>query len=195
MKPLRIFLVGALLALGAGAVWVARQSRDAGTGAATTDAAPAIAYDYEAHDVVVRQMGVDGQLQYEIQASEIHQEPDTGRIAARALTLYRDPPGVAAGGPNRWTLTADTGELPAGDNGIVTLAGKVRAQGRPVQGKAAVSLATERLRYDIDKQEITSDTNVALTWAGNRLTGSALRANIRTGDVALESEVHGTLSP
>lgn len=194
MKPLRIFLIIALLALGAGAVWIARQSGGSANTVETADAPPDVAYDYEAHDVVVRQMGVDGQLQYQIDAAEIHQEPDTGQIAARALTLYHDPPGTEPGGPNRWTLTADTGVLPAGD-GIVTLAGTVRAQGRPAQGKAALSVATERMRYDIHKQEISSDTNVSLNWGGNRLNGRSLRANVRTGDVALESEVHGTLSP
>ncbi|MET0281283.1 MAG: LPS export ABC transporter periplasmic protein LptC [Steroidobacteraceae bacterium] len=193
MKPLRIFIVVLVLALVGVAIWVAGQSRKQGVAPDTAAVAP-VAYDYEAHDVIVQQMGTDGRLQYQIDAREIHQEPDSGQIVARDLTLFHDPPGTEAGSPSRWTLTADSGVLPAGD-GVVTLAGKVRANGRPQQGKATLTLATERLRYDVARQEITSDTSVALTWGGNRLNGSALRANIRTGSIALESEIHGTFSP
>ncbi len=194
MKRLRLVIILVLVVLIAGAVWIARQSRNQGGGADAATVVAPVAYDYEAQDVVVRQMGKDGRLQYQIEAREIHQEPASGRIAARELTLYHDPPGTEPGGANRWTLTADTADLPAGD-GVITLAGKVRAAGRPMQGGAPLTLATERLRYDLDQQEITSDTTVALTWGGNRLTGTALRANIRTGDVALESEIHGNFSP
>lgn len=151
-------------------------------------AAPATqaAYDYEAHDVVLRQMGPDGRLAYQIEAQQITQLPDSGKVIAQALTLYHDPPGTPVGSPNRWKLTADQGELPA-EGGVVTLTGKAHARGIPVGTSTAVNVATERLRYDIAAQELGSDTEVQLDWGKARMRCRTMQANIATGDAMLES--------
>lgn len=193
MKPLRILLVLVLVGLGAAAVWLAGRGGRAG-GPAQAEDTPALAYNYEAEDVVLRQMDADGRLQYQVEARQIRQEPDSGRIAATGITLYRDPPDEAPGGPRRWTLTADRGELPAGASAIA-LAGNVHASGRPREGKALLDMATERLDYDPASQQVTTDADVALRWGRNTLRGKGLTANIRTGEVALESSIHGTFSP
>ncbi len=56
--------------------------------------------------------------------------------------MYHDPPGTEIGGPNRWTLTADTGELPA-EGGVVNLRGNVRAHGLMEGGNSLVTVASE----------------------------------------------------
>ncbi len=156
---------------------------------------PQAAYDYQAHDVVLRQMGPDGRMAFQIEAQQITQLPANGRIInAQGLTLYHDPPGTEPGGPNRWTLTADSGELPA-EGGTITLAGKVRAHGIPVGSRIALTFATEHLQYDMTAQEITSADEVLLTWGGNTMRGRGLKANIKTTDVELGSEIHATLVP
>lgn len=182
----------ALIALLAAAAWLLLRA-PARHAVSAPEAEATAAYDFEARDVVVQQLGKDGALLYQIEAREIRQQPDSGRITAHQLTLSRDPPGTGTGGPNRWTLRADSAELPAG-GGVITLAGNIRAQGRLGTGKGVLALATEELRYDIEAEELASDAEVALTWNGSSFRGPGLRANIRTGTVALES-IHGTLAP
>jgi LPS export ABC transporter protein LptC len=193
LTPLRIFIVLALLGLGATAVWLAGRGTGAGPDAGEKGPA-ALAYNYEAEDVVLRQMDRDGRLQYQVEARQIRQEPTSGRIAATGVTLYRDPPDEPLGGPRRWTLTADRGELPA-DASVILLTGNVHGSGRPQPGRALLDVTTERLRYDPTKQEVTSDAEVAMRWGGITVRGRGLKANIRTGALALESGIHGTISP
>ncbi len=81
-----------LLGAGAAAFWISRSPPDQSQ-AGQDENAPQAAYDYEASDVVMRQMGPDGRMAFQIEAREITQLPDSGRITARGLTLYHDPPG------------------------------------------------------------------------------------------------------
>lgn len=192
MKPWR-FLLLLLLGLAAAALWFGRNGGSDQAATSRAVAAPQVAYDYEAQDVVLRQMGPDGRLAFEISARQITQLPDSGRVIAKGLTVNHDPPGTPTGGPNRWTLTADEGDLPA-EGGVVTLSGHVHAQGVPVGGRIAMSITTDHLRYDMSAQELSTDDAVQVNWGNNSMQGSTLRANIRTGTVALKS-VHGTLAP
>jgi LPS export ABC transporter protein LptC len=194
MNKLRLLAGLFVLLLGLAAVWLAGNA-DRGKTATTADAdSGPSAYDYEARDVIVRQMGPDGKLQYQIEAEQITQLPKSGRIAATALVMHHEPPGAAPGGENRWTMTAESAELPA-QGSVVTLQGRVRANGRPLKSNALVTLATEQLEYDLDSQKLSSDGDVSMTWGNNSGQGRRLRANIKTGVVALESQVHVTLNP
>jgi LPS export ABC transporter protein LptC len=174
-------LIGLLLlpALAAVAIWFLR-GRDGEARSAQAEETPQAAYDYEAHDVVLRQMGPGGQLAYQIEAKEITQLPDSGRVTARGLTLYHDPPGTPAGGPNRWTLTADSGELPAA-GGVVTLSGNVRAQGVPVGSDTPVTVTTEHMQYDMAAQELRIDEAVKLVWGTASMEGLSARVNMGSG--------------
>jgi len=190
--PLLFLLL--LLAAGGAAVWYMRSGHAPQARQDNAGESPEVAYAYEAHDVVLRQMGPDGRQAYQVEARSITQRPDNGRISAQTLTLYHDPPGTEIGGPNRWTLTADSGDLPA-EGGVITLAGHVRAHGLLVGSSAEMTLATDHLRYDPSTQELSSDDEVRLTWGDNVETGRGLRANIRTSEVQIESDVHATLVP
>lgn len=187
MRGVRIAGLVLLLALTAMAAWFwnVRQMEQgqAGDGAQPLPAA----YDYEAHDVVMRQMDPDGRLAFQIEARQITQLPDSGRITALGLTLYHDPPGTPIGGPNRWTLTADRGELPA-EGGVVTLTGNVRARGIPVDGRFPLTITTQSLRYDMNTQELSSDELVRFSRGNNGIQGEGrgLRVNVRTGVLELE---------
>jgi LPS export ABC transporter protein LptC len=199
MKRLRFTILLVVLALVAGAIWWSRTGSGGSDDAATAD--DTVAYDYEARDVVLRQMAPDGQLQFQIEAREIRQLPDSGRMTATGLTMTHDPPGAPPGGPNRWTMTADSGELPS-DGGVVTLKGNVRAHGRPLEGRQQdMRFASDQLSYNLDTQEVTSDTMVVWEWGSSKGRGRGLKANITTGDVhlagdvQLELDVNGILSP
>lgn len=185
MRAWRLIALLLLLAAGLAGLWYARSHLpdDGQSGNAAED--PQVAYDYEAHDVVLRQMDPAGRLAFQVEAREITQLPDSGRMLAKSLTLHHDPPGTVVGGPNRWTLTADSGELPA-LGGVVTLSGHVRAHGLPVGGRNPITLATEHLRYDMSKQELSSDVPVQLNWGGKNMKCDKVQANIGTGVVTLE---------
>jgi LPS export ABC transporter protein LptC len=194
MRSWRVLLLLLLLALAGAALWYGRFSgRSQVAGDGQSGNSQQMAYDYEAHQVVLRQMGPDGRLAFQVEASEIVQLPDSGRISARQLTLYHDPAGTEPGGPNRWTLTADTGELPA-EGGVITLAGHVRASGTPVGSRNRITVSTDHLRYDMAAQELSTDDVVEATSGDNSFHGPGLRANIRTGELTLESG-HATLVP
>ncbi len=193
MRPWRFALLLVLLGVAAAALWYGRMGNREPAAAGGKPAPPQVAYDYRAQDVVLRQMGPDGRLAFEIAAAQITQLPDSGRVIANALTVYHDPPGTPVGGPNRWTLTADEGELPA-EGGPVTLSGHVRARGIPVGGRIPMSIETDHLRYDMSTQQLSTDDAVRISWGDNSMQGQMLRANIGTGTVALKS-VHGTFAP
>ncbi|MEJ0098603.1 MAG: LPS export ABC transporter periplasmic protein LptC [Pseudomonadota bacterium] len=194
MKGWRVILLLVLLALGGFAFWYARTPGAAPSQAEQASETPPVAYDYEAHNVVLHQMDATGRLAFQVEAKEVTQLPDSGRITARGVTMYHDPPGTEIGSRNRWTLTANNGELPA-EGGIVTLSGNVRAHGIPINGNVEMTVTTEHLLYDPDMQELSSDDVVHLAWAGNTYSGKGMRANIRTSDVELKSDVHGTYNP
>lgn len=194
MKNLRPLALFAVLALAAAAIWLARDGGGEQPESVTaTD--EETAYDYEAQDVVVRQMGPDGRLQYQIEARSISQLPRSGRIEATDLVMNHDPPGTEPGGDLRWNVRADRAELPS-EGGIVTLAGAVRVAGRFVDNRTTFTVTADDLRYDLEQQLIASDSEVAGAWGnGIRFRGNGLRANIKTGEVALESGIHGTFAP
>ena len=194
MKKTYLLWAVFVIALAVLAAWLAGAGRPATQAASAATESTDSAYDYDARDVVVRQMGPDGALQYEVEARQVTQQPRNGRISASDLVMHHDPAGTTPGGPRRWTLTADRADLPeAGD--VISLQGKVHAQGRLQDTQAPVSLVTEQLDYNLITQSLASDQAVQMTWAGGTVRGRKLRANIKSGDVALESEVHGTLAP
>lgn len=194
MMRLRIAGLVAVVGVGVTLAWLAGRGRSDGPAVDTTADQAAAAYDYEATDVVVRQMDATGRLHYQADARRVTQLPRSGEISAEGLTLRHDPPSAPPGSDQRWTLTADRAVLPAAGD-VLTLAGTVRASGRPATSTLPVRLATEELRYDLDAQVLSTPAEVELQWGGNVLRGRNLRIDARTSDVALESRVHGTLVP
>jgi LPS export ABC transporter protein LptC len=193
MKAWRPIILLMLLAVAGAALWFGRGANDQPAGGEPGADTTQVAYDYEAHDVVLRQMGPDGRLSFQIEARQITQLPDTGRITAQRLTLYHDPTGTEPGGPNRWTLTADSGELPV-EGGIISVEGHVRAEGIPVGSRIKVTFTTSHLQYDVDKQELCSNEQVQLTRGSNVMSSQGLCFNIQTNEV-FGSEANVILAP
>jgi LPS export ABC transporter protein LptC len=182
MKRLRVLATLFVVAMAALGVWLASTGTRSGRTATGQTETAASAYDYEARDVVVRQMGPDGSLQYELTAKKINQQPKSGQISAEDLVMHHDPPGSVPGGPNRWTLRADRADLPESSTAI-TLQGKVRAEGRLDNSRALLSAATDQLSYNLQTQDITIDTPVDFAWGNNRSHCGSLRMNIKLGTI------------
>lgn len=193
MRPWRWLLLVVVIGLVVAAAYVAGTSQT-GTGPAKPNEADTATYAYEAHDVVLRQMDASGALQYEIQAASITQLPRDGAIEAHDLTLHYDPPGRDADPSRRWTLTASGAQLPESSD-VVKLAGRVLVQGRVPQSPAPVRFQTEKLDYNLKTQALANDAPFELHWGGSQFSGRGLRANIKQGDVAVESQTHGKIVP
>ncbi|MEO8315644.1 MAG: LPS export ABC transporter periplasmic protein LptC [Pseudomonadota bacterium] len=196
-KP-RLLAALFVLAVAGLAIWVASSGMRQGQGDGTKKDTPTSAYDYQATDVVITQMGTDGTLQYELSAKQISQEPNKGQIAAQDLVMHRDPPGSPPGGPNRWTLSAKHADLPE-MNGSITLQGNVHAEGRPENSQATVVVAADELTYNLQTQEASSKKPVVVTRGNTTIDAQSLHLNIRTGDyntgpLKVDS-TDGTLAP
>jgi LPS export ABC transporter protein LptC len=153
------------------------------------------AYDFEARDVLVRQMDADGRLQYELEARRFAQSASDGEVVAEGLTIHHDPPGTVPGGPHRWTLTANSAQLPA-DGRVISMVGEVRANGLPRGRRTPVRIATEQLSYDLTEQEVSSDADYEIRWGGIRAVGSGFSYNIDTGNInAGKQQLQSTDAP
>lgn len=189
MKRLGAVLAVLLVVMAVGSIWFS------GTGARTDSTSDGVeqtdaAYDYDARDVVVQQMGPDGVLQYEVRARQITQLR-TGHVEAKELVMYHDPAGSQPGGPNRWTLTGDRADLP--DSGLeITVQGNVRGEGRPPQSRAMLTLTTEQLTYDLRSRELFTPGSVDVNFGNSRLRCGDLRLNMETGELGAESDCNGT---
>jgi LPS export ABC transporter protein LptC len=150
-------------------------------------------YDFEARDVVVRQMGPDGRLQYELEARRFAQSASGGEVVAEDLTIHHDPPGTIPGGAHRWTLTAAGAELPA-ESQVIHLHGSVRAIGLPRGRRTPMRISSDQLEYDLAGQEVSSDANVLIEWGGIRSESQGFTFNINTAELQLQSS-HATIVP
>jgi LPS export ABC transporter protein LptC len=192
MRRWRWLLAVVVIGLVVAAAYVAGTSQPAER--AKPNEADAATYAYEAHDVVLRQMDGSGALQYEIEAASVTQLPRDGAIEAHDLTLHYDPPGKVADPGQRWTLTASGATLPEASD-VVKLAGRVRVRGRVPQSPAPISFTTEKLDYNLVTQELANDAAFELQWGGSQFSGRGLKANIKQGDVAVESQANGKIVP
>jgi LPS export ABC transporter protein LptC len=160
----------------------------------THDEPATFQYNFVAHDVIVRQTGSDGKLQYRLEAERVEQRPEDKQISATNLTAHYDAPNAQADlAANNWKLTADHAMLPD-DGKLLQLRGAVRVTGQPPASSAPVTLATNSLDYDMQTQEITSHEIVDVQMGEQRLQGTGLQANIRLGTLRLETQVHGDIT-
>jgi LPS export ABC transporter protein LptC len=152
-------------------------------------------YNFVAHDVLVRQTGSDGKLQYRLEAERVEQRPEDNQISATNLTAHYESPDAKAdpADASHWKLTADHATLPD-DGKLLQLRGAVRVTGQPPTASAPVTIATNSLDYDMQTQEITSHELVDMRMGAQRLQGLGLQANIRLSTLRLETQVHGDIT-
>lgn len=192
MALLAVALVALVVAfaLGSGS----RTPRVGAPAAAT--AGPDESYGFVARDVVVQQTDESGRLQYEVLAAQVERRDDAGPVVARELTLSYDDlddSGRAVPG-RRWTLRADQGQLPL-QGAEIELQGAVEVQGQLAGSTRPIIVRADHLFYHTRDQTVRSPGKVSFSWGRQQLEGQGLTANFRTGSLALESGVHGRISP
>jgi LPS export ABC transporter protein LptC len=194
MRRVRVLATIFVLVVAALGIWMGSAGKRTGNPAVDKGDTDASAYDYEVRDVVVQQMGPDGTLQYELSAKQIHQQPDSGLIRATDLVMHRDPPGTLPGGPNRWTLRADAAELPE-SGGRIELKGNVNAMGLPENSRLSITITTDELTYDMEKQEAFTKKPVDIIQGANRFRGGDIHLDIKSGKYKVISPANGIFVP
>jgi LPS export ABC transporter protein LptC len=183
-----------LVALIVAGAYVAGSGTRGASGPADPNDADTAAYDFEASTVVVRQMDAAGRVQYQINAARVTQLPRDGAVSASDLTMHYDPPQAPADGSKRWTLTAQSAQLPESSD-VVELQGRVRVQGKLAGSQSTATFVTESFDYNLGTQEISTSAPVEMQWGGTRLKAEkGLRANIRQGTV-VGSSANGQFVP
>jgi LPS export ABC transporter protein LptC len=193
MKRVRVLATLFVVAVAVLGIWVASTGTRSGRTATDNSETSSSAYDYEARNVVVRQMGADGILQYELTAKRVTQQPKSGQMSAEDLVMHHDPAGSVPGGPHRWTLSAERADLPE-PGGEITLKGNVHAEGRPENSRTRLSLATEQLSYNLATQDLTIDMPVDFTEGNSTLHCARVHMNILLGTV-VQSKCNGIFAP
>lgn len=182
-----------LLAVVAAAIWYGplRPGQGPALAGAGPDTTPA--HDFEAQEVLLRQMDATGRLLFEVQAERITQLRGTGAMQASGLTLRHDPPGTAEGSPQRWILTAERGQLQP-DGQLLDLSGQVQASGLPAGSQIPLQLRAGSLRYDLSSQELVAEEDVQFSWGRYAAQGRGLKVNVADGVLQLKWDIHGTIS-
>lgn len=176
--------VVAILAL---AFLLGREGKTPGTRIET--AANSEDFGYIARDAKVLQTAADGSPLYALDANRVEQDPNSGDVNAQQLTLR-----YATDETRRWTLTAREARLPGGSS-LLHLEGDVQATGTPAGSSIPARIATPRLDYDTRSQDVRTRDEVRIDWGRQRLEAQGLTANLKRGQLALESKVHARLLP
>jgi LPS export ABC transporter protein LptC len=149
-------------------------------------------YDFTAQGVTVQQTDATGRLLYAFSARQVQQQANDSQISARDLTLHYDPPNESATA-QRWTVRADTAQLPQ-QNGVLTVLGNVEARGTPPGSGEVLVIRTNALDYDMRGERLKTRESVRFEWNKRVLTGTGLDADLRSGKFKLESNVRGRVS-
>jgi len=144
---------------------------------------------YSAKKARLIQTGPDGQPVYTVDAAQVQQQPAQGTVDMQHVVLgFKD----AAG--DQWTARSERGQL-AQNSGIVQLEGSVHVTGIVPGTAEAADIMTEHLAFDTNAQIVTTHDPVTLLMTGRKLDAQGMVANLKDGQVQLESAVHGTYSP
>ena len=145
---------------------------------------------YFLNDAVLTDYDATGAPGIRLEAKRIEQVDHSNEVALFDVKVdYRPPEGEA------WTLFGDTGHVTQGTK-IVDVQGNVRLEGEASGPKGLIPIIhTDALRYDLDKQIVTTPDDVRLDFGPNTLTARGLYANLKDRTMRLEYKVHGTFHP
>jgi lipopolysaccharide export system protein LptC len=180
----RLMVLLALLALTVGMVLLSAPQHE--SGAPQAAGAPAHDPGYSAQQARLVQTGADGLPVYTLDAAQIQQQPNDGRVELQQVRLgFRDASG------NEWTARALHGELDQ-KSGIVRLSDDVHVYGLLPGTDDPAQIASQHLAYDTRTQIVSTRDPVTILMSGRELNATGLVANLKQRRLQLESAVHGT---
>jgi LPS export ABC transporter protein LptC len=174
-----------LLAVGLFA-WVASQ-RAAEPSSADVSGASNDSSGYSASVVEWVETGVDGAPRYRLHAAHVEQQSVDGPLQLQQPVLN-----FAADAALDWQLQASSGSLSA-DREHVDFSGQVQGQGISPD-HAPLTVRAQQLAVDMQRQQISSDTDLELDWGGMHMMAATLNIDLRSGIVIIGSG-HGQQLP
>ena len=187
----------AIIAVIAAAYFIGRSGRDADDGADV--AAQTADPGYAARDAVIIETGYDGRERYRVNAQVIRQQNETSVIELEKLEMnYHPGAQVGVAGESRpaaadkevWHLASDRGLVRA-DGDDVQLQGNVRVTGSMPASGSPMSFTTTELRINTPTEFIETKAPVRFAMSGYEIDAKGLTADLKTGLLRLESDVHG----
>jgi LPS export ABC transporter protein LptC len=139
--------------------------------------------------VDLQEFGADGGLRIGLQSISASQDPATGVVRLSDVALdYHAPEG------RTWHLTSNQAHVPQGGN-TVEFEGDVLLTGRPGAEPQVAELHTPRLTLDTVGEVAHTRSPVELAFGVHRLRGVGMHADLKTGNLRLESDVSGHFTP
>lgn len=158
---------------------------------------------YAAYDAEIIETGYDGRERYRLNAKVIRQQTEAGTIELESLVMNYHPGAQARiAGESRpaaadkevWHLSSDRGLVRA-DGDDVQLQGNVRVTSSTPDSGMPLSFTTTELRINTPTEFIETQAPVKFISSGYELNAKGLTADLKTGTLRLESEVHGQFAP
>ncbi|HEY8520919.1 MAG TPA: LPS export ABC transporter periplasmic protein LptC [Gammaproteobacteria bacterium] len=175
-----------LIVVAAGSWWLGHPPPEPAPRAAA-DGPPARGFYMEDADIT----GTDetGAVVYRISAARVEELPGRDELELTDVRVEYQP---AAGVP--WRLSAASGRVPK-DRSVLELAGGVRLESVPDEGKRQVKVELEHLTVDADTFVARSDDVVRIAVDGQRLRARGLVAHLKDDRLRLESDIHADVGP
>ena len=144
---------------------------------------------YYLEGVALEEFGNDGKLQVGLRSDRAVENPDNGVVTLTTVAVdYHAPEG------RQWQLTALTGRVPP-DSGIIEFEGDVMLSGLPEEGPDLPQLRTARLTLDTANEHAQTRDPVELVFGPHHLRALGMRADLKAGNLRLESGVNGEFTP
>jgi LPS export ABC transporter protein LptC len=139
--------------------------------------------------VDLQEFGTDGKLRIGLQSISATEDPASGVVRLSDVAVdYHAPTG------RLWHLTANEARVPQGGS-TVEFEGDVRLAGQPGDDPGAAELHTARLALDTVTEVASTRAPVDITFGVHRLRGLGMRADLKSGNMSLDSEVNGHFTP
>jgi len=182
----RAFTLLAVLALGVSTWFLSSPSRRPQFTAGDDSKLPG----YFLNDAVLTDYDASGAPAVRIDAKRIEQVAHGNDVALFDVTVdYQPPEGES------WILVGDQAHIEQGGK-IVDVQGHVRLQGEASGASGMVPVVhTDALRYDVDKQLVSTQDDVQVDFGPNTVTAHGMLANLKDRTMRLEYKVHGTFHP
>ncbi|MEX0735665.1 MAG: LPS export ABC transporter periplasmic protein LptC [Steroidobacteraceae bacterium] len=139
--------------------------------------------------VDLEEFGADGQLRIGLQSISANEDPSSGVVRLAEVAVdYHAPTG------RRWHLTAAEARVPPGGS-VVEFEGDVRLRGAPGDDMLIVELHTARMLLDTVSEIAQTKSAVELAFGSHRMKAQGMRADLKAGNLRLESDVNGRFTP
>ena len=139
--------------------------------------------------VQLEEFGTDGRLRIGLESKTANEDPASGIVKLAEVAVdYHVPTG------RRWTLTSAQARVPPGGR-VIEFEGDVRLNGTPGESAQRAELRTARLQLDTDSETAHTKSAVELSFGPHRMQAQGMHADLKQGNLRLESDVNGIFTP